>query len=470
MLDRLSSIAGILKEHGQEHLLAFRDEIGAARLDALLDQIEEIDFSTLDTLVAACMNRSETPVPADLVPAPAYPHIPPDAARYRETGRELVRSGKVAVFLVAGGQATRLGWNGPKGTYPGTVVTGKPLFRVLAEQVVANRDRYGVSIPLYIMTSPPNDAVTRAFFQDNNYFGLNRRNVFMFPQRMLPTIDAATGRLLLADKGTVAMNPDGHGGAIRALAESGAIEDMAARRIEQISYCQIDNPLVKVIDPLFLGLHAAAPDSSGDISSKMVRKSHPDEKVGVFCRSLGRTVVIEYVDLPPHLAAERDGGGRLRFDAGSIAVHSISVAFLRKLASGDGLSLPLHTARRAVPCVDPATGRRVAPAEPNAIKPETFLFDVLPLAASSIVYETSRVEEFAPIKNATGEDSPATSHRLQSDRAGAWLEAHGVTVPRDPDGGVSARIEISPLTALESADLARARLPKAIRRGESVVL
>lgn len=475
MSDRLSSIRAVLREHGQEHLLAFHDQLDERRRESLLDQIDQIDFDGLGDLVERCVSHPAPALPpTGLQPAPYYPNRPGeayDAGHYRRLGRDLVRAGKVAVFCVAGGQATRLGWSGPKGTYPATVVTGKPLFRVLTEQVVAHRNRSGVTIPFYIMTSPLNDADTRAFFLDNNCFGLNRRNIFMLPQGMLPTLDAATGKLMLADKGTVAMNPDGHGGSIKALADSGALEDMISRGVEHISYFQVDNPLVKVIDPLFVGLHAAAPDSSGEMSSKMVAKAGPDEKVGVFCRIDGKTTVIEYADLPEDLARQQDERGGLRFGAGSIAVHMISVRFIQALTEDPGgFRLPLHAARRKVPYVDPGSGDRVVPDAPNAVKPETFVFDALPLAGSSIIYETSRVEEFAPIKNARDADSPATSHQVQSDRAGLWLEAAGVEIPRDADGHVAASIEISPMTALEREDLARVRLPASIAPGESVVL
>jgi UDP-N-acetylglucosamine/UDP-N-acetylgalactosamine diphosphorylase len=321
------------------------------------------------------------------------------------------------------------------------------------------------------MTSPANDAPTRAFIQDNRCFGLDRRNIFMFPQGTIPSIEAETGKLLLTDKGRVAVNPDGHGGSIKALVASGAIDAMLARGVEHLSYFQVDNPLVKVIDPLFIGLHAAAPDSSGEMSSKMVPKTSPDEKVGILCRVNGKTIVIEYSDPPDELAQQRDDDGRLRFSAGSIAVHMLGVKFVKKLASGkEGFALPYHRATKIVPYVDTKSAELIQPQKPNAVKMETLVFDALPLAESSIVYETSRLEEFAPIKNAQGNDSPATSHQLQSDRAGQWLEAHGVAVPRDAEGHVSARIEISPLTALEPNDLAKLDLPDTIEPGQTIAL
>jgi UDP-N-acetylglucosamine/UDP-N-acetylgalactosamine diphosphorylase len=478
MTDRLSSIREILAAHGQEHVLRFADELDPAQREALLAQVEAIDMAWLDRLIDEHVRRpAESDGAVALEPAPYYPADPTggpqpyDTAQYREIGREIIGQGKVAAFTVAGGQGTRLGWNGPKGTYPATVITGKPLFRCFAEQILAAQRKYGVTIPWFIMTSPLNDAETRAFFQDNNCFGLARTNIFMFPQGVVPSLERETGRLLLAERHRIAENPDGHGGSLRALRTSGSLEEMLAHGIEHISYFQVDNPLVKVIDPLFIGLHAAAPDSSGEMSSKMVAKASPQERVGVFCRRDGRTTVVEYSDLPAELAGQRDEQGQLRFNAGSIAVHLMSVTFVESVAGGDeASSLPFHRALKSVPHIDLETGRRIEPSEPNAVKLETFVFDALPRAASSIVLETERVEEFAPIKNAGGEDSPQTSHQLQSERAGRWLERHGVTVPRRTDGQVDARIEISPLTALESEDLVSARLPARVEPGEEVVV
>ena len=475
MPDRPSSIRTTLQSHGQEHLLTFWDELDSERQAGLLAQIESIDFDHLKMLIETLvLGKQQTERPRDIQPAPYYacePGSTYDADHYREVGEELLRAGKVAAFTVAGGQGTRLGWRGPKGAYPATVVTGKPLFRLFAEQIRATEERYGATIRWYIMTSLENDTETRAFIQDNRCFGLDRRNIFMYPQGEMPSIDAGTGKLLLADKDRVAMNPDGHGGSLQALVNSGAIDAMLARNIEHISYFQVDNPAVRAIDPLFIGLHAAAPDSSGEMSSKMVPKVSPEEKVGIFGRVDGKTVVIEYSDPPNELAQQRDDDGQLRFSAGSIAVHMLGAKFVKKLAAGkDGFDLPYHRATKIVPYVDTKSGQLVQPEEANAVKLEMLVFDALPLAESSIVLETSRIEEFAPIKNAEGTDSPATSHQLQSDRAGQWLEAHGVTVPRDADGHVSARIEISPLTALQASDLANADLPDSIEPGQTISL
>jgi UDP-N-acetylglucosamine/UDP-N-acetylgalactosamine diphosphorylase len=473
----LHRIRSTLQAHGQAHLLAFYDDLNPSQRQALITQIEQIDFPWLERLIDEYVRQQpRLDLPKNLEPAPYYPLDGDfDVTKYRTVGAQLIREGRIAAFTVAGGQGTRLGWDGPKGTFPATVVTGKPLFRVFAEQILATQRKYGLAsrgavIPWYIMTSPINDAGTRAFFADNNYFGLQRRDVFMFPQGVLPSIEASTGQLLLAEKHEIAVNPDGHGGSIKALRTSGAIEDMVARGVEHISYFQVDNPLVKCIDPLFIGLHAVAPDSSAKFSSKMVAKAYAEEKVGVFCRAQGKTMVIEYSDMPAELAIQKDAGGRLRFDAGNIAIHMIGVRFVQHLTSDpQGFGLPFHRADKKVPHIDIASGRRVEPDTPNAVKLEAFVFDAIPLAETSIVLETSRTEEFAPIKNAQGVDSPATSHQIQSDRNGRWLGRFGVGIPHS-NGHVEAKIEINPLTALEPEDLKSLDLPKSVQRGQEIVL
>lgn len=508
MPDRLATLGRTLDKHGQSHLLAFADKLSELQCRALIEQINAIDFASLANLIDRYVRQKpQVDLPGDLQPAPYYAHRggldsggrasrpdagshgqnaratiarEVDAARYRAIGEDLIRRGKVAAFTVAGGQGTRLGWNGPKGCFPATVVTGKPLFRVFAEQILATQKKYGVlgAIPWYIMTSPINDADTRAFFADNNNFNLPnpRRNIMMFPQGVLPSIDAATGKLLLASKHELALNPDGHGGSIKALKDSGALDDMLSRGIEHISYFQVDNPIVRCIDPLFLGLHAAAPDSSGEMSSKMVAKASAEEKVGVFCRGQfegkQNTMVIEYSDMPAEFSKQTNSDGTLRFNAGSIAIHLIGVKFVQQLTADDhGFALPYHRADKKVPFVDVSSGRMIEPEKPNAVKLEAFVFDAIPLAQSSIVYETSRLEEFAPIKNAEGVDSPTTSHQIQSDRHGGWLENHGVKVLRGKDGHVAAKIEIGALTAMEASDLkGNPVLPKSIATGQEIVL
>lgn len=476
----LSTLRARLERAGQGHVLGFYDELSMDQRAALMAQLETLDLNRVPEWVSAYVTSKPAATAAlSLAPAPYYPYDPGsstrpyDARAYRSAGEHLLRTGRVAAFVVAGGQGSRLGFEGPKGCYPATPVLKKPLFRVFAEQLLAARRRFGRVVPWYIMTSPLNDAATRDFFGEHDCFGLGRENVMFFPQGVMPSFDMKTGRILMASKHEVATNPDGHGGAVRALHASGALADMRRRGIEHLSYFQVDNPHVKMCDPLFIGLHATAPDSSAEMSSKMVPKASWDEKVGVFCvadRGAGPKLdVIEYSDMPTELAKATNADGTLRFNAGSIAIHMISVGFLDRLATDRAFELPFHRAEKKIPHVDSA-GNAVMPTENNGVKLERFIFDALALARSSIVYETERVEEFAPIKNASGTDSVETSRRLQTERAARWIEAAGGSVPRRADGSVDAVIELSPLTACGPEELPAEVIRRRFDAGESVAL
>ncbi|HYE63862.1 MAG TPA: UDPGP type 1 family protein [Phycisphaerales bacterium] len=466
----------------QDHLLRFYNELSSHEQDALLTQIDQLDLESVPALVQAYVkSKPAFSLSADVGPAPYFPNDPNsptrrwDKAAAQKAGEALIRAGKVAAFTVAGGQGSRLGFDGPKGCYPAGAVTGKPLFQIFAENLLGVQDRYGAPVPWYIMTSPLNHQSTVSFFEQNRFFGLDRRNVMFFPQGVLPSFDMSSGKILLASKGEVATNPDGHGGSIRALHVSGALADMRKRGVEQISYFQVDNPIVRAIDPVFLGLHAGAGggglESSGEMSSKMVRKTGPGEKVGVFCSVNGKTEVIEYSDLPQTLQEQTLPDGTLRFIAGSIAIHVMSVEFVQRLATDPQFALPYHRAEKKIPHVNDK-GEPVAPTGNNGVKLERFVFDALPLCRSSIVYETDRIEEFAPIKNATGVDSVESSREIQTRRAARWLTAAGVKVPTKADGTVDALLEVSARTATsaEELDAYKAKLPRAIEPGARMAL
>ena len=457
LTDRLSQVRATLDGVGQGHVLGLVDQLDEAATERLLSEIEAIDWAHLTKLIQSHVkNKPEFKLPERIEPVSTYPSTPTADLKdkykdARELGEQLIREGKVAAFTVAGGQGTRLGWPGPKGSYPATPIRKLPLFACMAEYLRKVEKKYSAACRWYIMTSPANDADTRAFFKDHGYLGLAPDQVVFFPQGMLPAMDTATGKVLMASQSGLALSPNGHGGSLQALYTSGAIDDMKQRGIEQISYTQVDNPLVKVIDPVFLGLHAT---DNCEMSSKMLPKAFPKEKLGNFCLVDGRVTVIEYSDLPDELAKQRLDNGQLRFNAGSIAIHTMRVDFVESLNTAPGgFALPYHRAEKKVSHLDTATGKLIEPESPNAVKLETFVFDALPLCERSIVYETQREEEFAPIKNATGVDSPETSAQLQTQRAAKWLEQCGVKVPRDERGVPQAVIEISQLKAIEPADL-----------------
>lgn len=463
-----------LADLGQGHLLAHADTLDGEARERFLEQLAELDADQLRSQIDRYVLGYEAPpAPSGLLPAPAVALDDPSRGPAGHTGEALIRAGKVACFTVAGGQGSRLGYDGPKGCFPTSCVTGKTLFQIFAEGILGTQRRHDVVIPWYIMTSPLNHDATVAFFAANDHFGLDPDAVRFFPQGVMPSFEMGTGRLILAEPGVLATNPDGHGGAFKALRVSGALDDMKQRGIEHLSYFQVDNPHARPVDPVFLGLHASSPDSSGEFSSKMVAKAAWDEKVGVFCVADGRTQIIEYSDLPADLARKTDEDGNLLYRAGSVAIHAIGVDFIDRVTSDESMALPFHRAVKKVPHIDPGTGEHIDPAEPNGIKLEKFVFDGILLAEKSIVVETDRVEEFAPVKNATGNDSIESSKRIQTERAARWLEANRVSVPRNDDGTVNATIEISPLTAQDARELAEAledRPELTIEPGATVVL
>ncbi|HEY2587392.1 MAG TPA: UDPGP type 1 family protein [Tepidisphaeraceae bacterium] len=438
---------------GQGQVFRFYDALDPAARQRLATQLEAFDPKHLNELADTYVKRKPPiSIPKDIRPVKTFPHEPGPGqeklyADARKRADELLRGGKVAAFLVAGGQGTRLGYDGPKGEFPVTPIRRKPLFQVFAEQLRAYSRDYGKTVPWYIMTSDANDAQTRAFFKQNNYFGLNPQDVFIFQQGMMPAF-ATDGRLLLGAKDSLALSPDGHGGSLRALERSGALADMRRRGVEHLSYFQVDNPLVHIIDPLFLGLH----DLTGsEMSSKTIPKAGPLERVGNFVDADGVVQVIEYSDLPEELARQTNPDGSLRFNEGSIAIHALRRSFVERLNATGNLSLPWHRADKKVPYVD-EQGNLVKPDKPNAVKLEQFVFDAIPLAQNAIVYMTDRAEEFSPVKNAEGVDSPATCRRDQIRRAARWLKGAAVEVPivaGEPD----AVLEISPLFATSAEQL-----------------
>lgn len=477
-MTQISELNDQLAACHQHHLVDYLSKVKPdSAKQSIITQLESLDLEHLGELIDSYVLK-DTPVINNRVMLPAKyyrldGHGPSgawDRDAYRIKGEELISSSKVACFTVAGGQGSRLGYEGPKGCYPTSCVQGKSLFEIFAKGILATQLKYNATIPWYIMTSPLNHQSTIEFFSKHDYFGLDEENIMFFEQGVMPSLDAKTGKILLVDPIHLATNPDGHGGAYKALSVSGALDDMHGRGIEHISYFQVDNPHTRVIDPVFLGLHAIAPDSSGEFSSKMVAKASWDEKVGVFCDVQGVTQIMEYSDLSEQMAKQKDDHGELAFNAGSIAIHAISVGFIDQVVSNPDYALPFHRALKKVSHFDLSTGQVVNPVENNAIKLEKFVFDGIPLAKDSIVVETDRIEEFAPVKNATGSDSIESSCVLQTQRAARWLELAGVKIPRNADGSVNATIELSPMSALCPEDLDENELPESIHPGSVVVL
>ena len=431
---------------GQGQVFAFFERLAPAAQQHLLAEAAEIDLAEVAQLTRTLLTPGAAAGVdlAGLAPAPYEPRPENggDAAawaRAKAAGEAALRAGRIAVFTVAGGQGTRLGYDGPKGTFPVTPLKRKPLFQVFAEKILAAGMRYGRPLHWFIMTSHQNHGATEAFFAEQGFFGLDPARVHFFRQGRMPAVDFA-GNILLESPGALALSPDGHGGSLRALERSGALDLMARESIDTLSYFQVDNPLVRCVDPAFLGWHHLR---GSQMSSKMVTKAYPEEKLGHFCLQGGRLVVVEYSDLPMALQRETGPDGRLRYPAGSIAIHVLDREFIRHVARGDGMALPFHRADKKIPTVD-AAGRPVRPAAANGVKFELFVFDALPFAQTPLVIETRRADDFSPVKNADGVDSPQTCRDDQLRQFARWLQANGAAVETDANGRPRAEIEVSP--------------------------
>ncbi|MFO1449945.1 MAG: UDPGP type 1 family protein [Opitutaceae bacterium] len=453
-------IIAAFNQAGQGQVFAFFDQLSPEGQQRLLAEAAEIDLAEVDRLNRTLVSKSAaTGIDLEgLAPAP-YERLPQHGGdtdawkRAKTAGEEALRAGRVAAFTVAGGQGTRLGYDGPKGTFPVTPLTGKTLFQVFAEKIKAAGTRYGKPIHWFIMTSHQNHAATEAFFREHQRFGLAESHVHFFRQGRMPAV-TFEGKIMLETKESLALSPDGHGGSLRALDRSGALDLMAREGIDTLSYFQVDNPLVRCIDPSFIGWHLL---SGSEMSSKMIPKAYAGEKVGHFCTQRGKTIVVEYSDLPAALQAEIDPAtGKLRYLAGSIAIHVLSREFVRRMAAGgEGVALPFHRADKKIPTVD-AAGQAVKPEKPNGIKFEMFVFDALPFASQTLVIEALRADDFSPVKNADGVDSPKTCRDDQMRQFARWLNAHGAGLAVDATGLPAVPLEVSPLFGYDEDSFADA--------------
>lgn len=440
---------------GQGQVFQFFDQLDADSQARLIAQAETIDLAEVDSLVEEHVKGAHDsslnldglePAPYEVLPANGG-----DAAKWQaawDAGSAAIQAGRVAAFTVAGGQGTRLGYDGPKGTYPVSPVNEKTLFQVFAEKIARSGERFGVTIPWFILTSEINNDATVAAFDANDYFGLARESVHFIVQGLVPAVDYE-GKILLAEKGKIAMTPDGHGGSLRALVRSGAVDTMQAQGIDIVSYFQVDNPIVQCIDPAFVGFHVLG---QSELSSKMVPKAYPLEKVGHFCVQNGQALVVEYSDMPEAMQQETNEDGSIRFNGGSVAIHIFDRDFIERAGgSGAGAKLPFHRADKKIPFVNTA-GETIKPEAPNGVKFEMFVFDALPLAKNPVIIEAARADDFSPVKNAEGVDSPKTCKEDQLRMFARWLKAAGETITTDETGLPSITFEISHRFAADQSD------------------
>jgi UDP-N-acetylglucosamine/UDP-N-acetylgalactosamine diphosphorylase len=445
---------------GQEQVFTFYDGLSTGEKSNLFGRLASIDPEYINQITRKALNpqRPESHGEAELEPLPESATASildspaSDIDGWYSSGLDLVAKGQVAVVLMAGGQGTRLGSSAPKGCFNIGLPSQKSLFQIQAERIIKVQKLAGkksgaqsVVIPWYVMTSGPTRRPTEEFFQQHNYFGLCKDDVIVFEQGVLPCI-SNDGKILLETKSKVAVAPDGNGGIYQALLTSGVRSDMRKRGIQHVhAYC-VDNCLVKVADPIFLGF-AASKDV--DIAAKVVRKRDAKESVGLILSKNGKPDVVEYSEIDASTAEAKDPEQPdiLKFRAANIVNHYYSFRFLETIEEWVH-KLPHHVARKKIPYVNIDSGETVKPEKPNGIKLEQFVFDVFPMLQLEkfAMMEVKREDEFSPLKNAkgTGEDDPDTSKRDLLEQGKRWVEKAGGTVVSEK-GPDASGVEISPL-------------------------
>ncbi len=440
-------IDAVYQNH-QEHIFRYWTELSSEEKQEFIAQLARIDWPQINRLIHLALHPEKKPHPkieaAEIITLQERLHRD---AKVSPVGEEALRQGKIGVCLVAGGQGSRLGFDGPKGCFPITPVKKKSLFQLHAEKIRAMELKYGTVLPWYIMTSRSNNRATIDFFEKHHYFGLQKANVFFFVQEMIPAVDRQ-GKFILESKNRIFESPNGHGGVIKALWDSGAIDDMKRRGLEYLFYFQVDNVLVKMCDPVFIGYHIV---EQSQMSNKVVRKISPEDRVGVVCKIGDKIGVVEYSDLDEEHMYARDENGQLKFWAGSIAIHVIDVAFVER-ENKHGFKLPFHVAQKAIPHLD-ENGVLVKPQEKNGYKFETFIFDALLDAQKTCSVEVERSREFSAVKNKEGFESPQTAKEDLMRNYVRWLQKAGVEVPLKDETLPLYPLEISPLFALDEEDL-----------------
>lgn len=460
--DELADIKEKYTKANQEHVFAFYDSLSSTEKALLFAQLSSFDPEHINKITARALAPPLQTADTDsgLAPLPEsatasiLDSATADIEKWYHAGLDLIADNKVGVVLMAGGQGTRLGSSDPKGCFNIGLPSEKSLFQIQAErirkvqQLAKGKTGEKVVVPWYVMTSGPTRKPTENYFEENKYFGLEKDNVIIFEQGVLPCI-SNDGKILLESKGKVAVAPDGNGGIYQALITSNVMADMRKRGIQHIhAYC-VDNCLVKVADPVFIGFSAS---KDVDIATKVVRKRNATESVGLILLKNGKPDVVEYSEIDKETAEAKDPEQPkiLKFRAANIVNHYYSFRFLESIPDW-AHKLPHHVARKKIPYIDTEKGTTVKPEKPNGIKLEQFVFDVFPMLELNkfACMEVKREDEFSPLKNAkgTGEDDQDTSRRDIMQQGKRWAQAAGATVVSE---GSDDGIEVSPLISYVS--------------------
>ena len=406
-MDKMQDIKELLTEYHQEHIIKLIDKLDDEKKEDLIKQIKNIDFHQIMELY------NNTKKEIEFKESKIEPLKYVDKAKltenqkqkFDELGEKTIRAGEYAVVTMAGGQGTRLGHSGPKGTFKLDVYgKGKYLFEILTENLKEANEKYDTTIPWYIMTSKENNQETVEFLEKHNYFGYDKNYVTIFTQSELPLVDE-NGKLLIGKDFKIKEASDGNGGTYSSLRASGCLADMKERGIKWIFIGSVDNALLKMVDVTLLGVAKA---QNVQIASKSVVKANPHERVGVFCRMNGHPKVIEYTELPEKMAEQRDRHGELKYGESHIMCNLYTIEAIEKISQE---TLIYHCAHKKNSYID-ENGKEVIPEEPNSYKFESFIFDAFEFFDDIAILRGKREDDFAPVKNKDGVDSPKTAKEL----------------------------------------------------------
>ena len=405
MENKLQKVEELLKKNGQEELLNYNINYK----EELLDEILQVNFEQMNKLYKKTKEKEE-PENTKIEPIKYTEKAKlseEEKKKYEQLGSQIIKNNKYAVVTMAGGQGTRLGHNGPKGTYDFGLPNHKSIFEVLCDNLKQAYQKFGVYVEWYIMTSQQNNEDTIGFFEKNNYFNYPKEKISFFKQGELPVLNTE-GKLLLNKEGMLNEAADGHGGIFVSMRKNGVIKDMKQKGIEWAFLGPVDNVLAKMVDDIFVGMCEEKKVLAG---GKSLVKAYPEEKVGVFCKKQGKPKVIEYTEIPKEMAEKRDEKGELEYGESHINCNLFNIKRIDEISKD---KLPYHTAYKKIEYLN-KDGQVVKPEKPNAYKFESFIFDAFEQLDDMVIFRVKREEEFAPIKNAEGKDSPETAKRLYED-------------------------------------------------------
>ena len=433
---------------GQGHIFSEFDSLSDSQKENLIKEAKMLDLDLIETLYKFYKSGHEPEDSKDFSPFPNILDLSTQSSDYKtllhNEGLSLIHKGQASALTFAGGQGTRLGVPYPKGMYDISLISHKTLLQLFAERLVGLQTLAGSGsppIPWVVMVNEETLDLMKDFFESNYYFGLDPEQLFIFPQAMLPALEF-DGKIILSEKDKISMSPNGNGGVYEGLLNSGALSWLETRGVKYLHICGIDNVLVKICDPVFLGY---THNEKAEVTTKVVAKVDYKESIGVLGMRGGKQGIIEYSELNEEMAKLQDENGKLVYFGGSILNHVFSVQFLKRVVGNlDELRSKYHIAKKKVPIYK--NGEKTSPSQSNGVKFELFYFDILPMAVKSAAIEVKRNEEFAPVKNASGVDSPESARKLVSDLHLAWVKQAGAVVGHS-QGKSECVCEISPLVS-----------------------